>query len=90
MTEEEGVKHLKDYVFHGLKPNIHNALHYMYDKSDSQYSELVMAAEKAEMETPGSNVSEVRAKSTLVGTNSQAKVGSSDPLYEALAQKLLI
>ena len=29
MTEEEGIKHLKDCLFHGLKPNIHNALHYM-------------------------------------------------------------
>ena len=36
MTEEEGIKHLKDHLFHGLKPNIHNTLHYMYDKPDSQ------------------------------------------------------
>ena len=35
MTEEEGVKHLKDCLFHGLKPNIHNALCYMYDKPES-------------------------------------------------------
>ena len=51
MTEEEGAKHLKNHLFHGLKPNIHNAPHYMYDKSDSQYSQLVMAARKAEAET---------------------------------------
>ena len=44
MTEDEDVKHLKDHLFHGLKPNIHNALCYMYDMSDSQYSQLVMAA----------------------------------------------
>ena len=31
LTEEEGVKHLKDHLFHGLKPYIHNALCYMYD-----------------------------------------------------------
>ena len=43
MTEEEGIKHLKDYLFHGLKPNIHNTLHYMYNKPDSQCSQLVMA-----------------------------------------------
>ena len=47
MTEEEGIKHLKDHLFHGLKPNIHNSLHYMYNKPDSQYSQLVMAARKA-------------------------------------------
>ena len=29
MTEKKGVKHLKDQLFHGLKPDIHNALHYM-------------------------------------------------------------
>ena len=88
MTKEEGVKHLKDHLFHGLKPNIHNALHYMYNKSDSQYSQLVMAARKAETETPGSNVSEARAKSTVVGTDSQVKVASSDPPYEALTQQI--
>ena len=35
MTEEEGIKHLKGCLFHGLKPNIQNALCYMYDKPDS-------------------------------------------------------
>ena len=72
MTEEEGVKHLKDCVFHGLKHNICNTPCYMYDKSDSKYSQFVMAARKAETETPGSNVSEIRAKSTVVGTDLQA------------------
>ena len=38
MSKREGVKHLKDGLSHGLKPNIHNALHYIYDKPDSQYS----------------------------------------------------
>ena len=66
ITEEEGTKHLKAHLFHRLKPNIHNALHYMYDKPHSQYSQLVMAVRKAEMETPGSSVSEARAKSAMV------------------------
>ena len=35
ITKGEGVKHLKDHLFHGLRPNIHNALHYVYDKPDS-------------------------------------------------------
>ena len=47
MTKEEGVRHLKDHLFHGLKPNLCNALCYMYDKPDSQYSQLVMALRKA-------------------------------------------
>ena len=67
MTEEKGVRHSKDHLFHGLKPNLCNALHYMYDKLDSQYSQLVMASRKAETETPRSNVSDARAKSTVVG-----------------------
>ena len=74
MTEEKCVRHLKDHLFHGLKPNICYALRYTYSKSDSQYSQLVMAARKAETETPGSNVSKARAKSAVVGTDLQVKV----------------
>ena len=66
MTEEEGVKHLKDHLFHGLKPNICNALCYMYDKPESQYSQLVMVVRRAETETLSSNVSEVRAKFAVI------------------------
>ena len=90
MTEEEGVKHLKDQLFHRLKPNIHNALCYMYDKPNLQYSQLVMAAGKADTETSGSSVSEVRAKSAVAGADSQPKVASPDPPYEAITQQLLI
>ena len=43
ITQEEGHRHLKDCLFHGLKPNLCNALCYLYDKPDSQYSQLVMA-----------------------------------------------
>ena len=35
MTKEEGHRHLKDHLFHGLKPNLYNALYYLYDKPDS-------------------------------------------------------
>ena len=47
-----------------------------------------MAARKTETETPRSNVSESRAKSAVVGTDSQAKVASSDPPYGALTQQI--
>ena len=49
-----------------------------------------MAGRKAERETPGSSVSEARAKSAVVGTASasQVKVASSDPPYEALTQQI--
>ena len=46
-----------------------------------------MAARKAKTETPGSSVSEVRTKSAVVGTDSQSKVASSDPPYEAFTQQ---
>ena len=46
MTEEEGQRHLKDPLFHGLKTNLRNALRYLYDKPDSHYSKLVIASEK--------------------------------------------
>ena len=62
MTEEEGKNYLKDQLFHGLRPNIHNTHYYMYDKPDSQHSKLVMAARKAETETPWGGVSEARAR----------------------------
>ena len=58
------------------------------DKPDSQYSQLVMAARKAETETPGSSVSEARAKSAVVGTDSQLKMVNSDPSYEAVSQQI--
>ena len=90
MTEEEGHRHLKDHLFHGLKPNLFNALHYLYDKPDSQFSQLVMASRKAETETLGSGVPKGRAKSALVGANrdsAEAKV-SSKPSYEAITQQI--
>ena len=75
-------------MFHGLRHNICNALHCMYDKPDSQYSQLVMAVRKAETETPGSGVSEVRAKSAVVEIYSQSKMASSEPPYEAIMQQI--
>ena len=60
----------------------------MYDKPNSQYSQLVMDARKAKTETPGSNVSEASAKSAVVETDSQAKVAKSDPFYEAITQQI--
>ena len=85
---EEGVKHLKDCLFHGLKPNIQNALCYMDDKPDLQYSQLIMGARKAETETPGSNVPKAKAKSAVVGIESQSKATSSDPPHEAITQQI--
>ena len=90
MTKEEGHRHLKDHLFHGIKPNLNNALHYLYVKPESQYSQLVMASRKAEMETLGSSVSKGRAKSAIVGISTdlaEAKA-SSEPSYEAIIQQI--
>ena len=90
MTEEEEHRYLKDHLFHGLNPNLHNALCYLYDKPDSQYSQLIMASRKAKTETIRSSMSEVRAKSAVVGadTDSFEKRASSEPSYEAIMQPI--
>ena len=50
-----------------------------------------MALRKAETETLGSSVSEVRAKSTIVGadTDSPAKGASSESSYEVIKQQIV-
>ena len=90
MTEEDGHRHLKDHLFDGLKPNLCNALQYLYDKPDSQYRQLVIASRKTKTETLRCSVSEIRAKSTVVGTDtdSQVKGASSKPSYEAITQQI--
>ena len=60
----------------------------MYDKPDSQYSKLVLAARKVKMEKPGSGASEVRAKSAVVEMYTQPKATSSEPRYEAITQQI--
>ena len=90
MTKEEGHRHLKDCLFHGLKPNLHNALHYLYDKPDSQYSQLVMASRKAEIETLRRSMSYIRAKSMVIGADmdlAEAKA-RADPSYESITQQI--
>ena len=49
-----------------------------------------MASRKAETETLGSSVCEVRTKSAVAGagTDSQVKGASSEPLYEAITQEI--
>ena len=49
-----------------------------------------MAVRKAETETSGSSVSEAKAKSAVVGTDTalHVKVASSNPSYEALTQQV--
>ena len=71
----------------GLKHNIHNALHYIYNNPGSKYSQLLMAVRKAETETTGSGVSEARAKSAVVDTDLKSKAASCDPPYEAITQQ---
>ena len=49
-----------------------------------------MASRKAEMETLGSGVSEGKAKSAIVGTNTDMAEtkASSEPSYEAITQQI--
>ena len=88
MTEEECKGHLKDQLFHGLQPNICNALQYMYDKPNLQLSQLVMTARMAETETLGLSALEAKAKLAVVKLEAQTKAPSSDQLYEVVTQQL--
>ena len=54
-----------------------------------QYSQLVMAARKAETETPGGSVPEARVKSAVDELETQPKVDSSDKSYEAITQQIV-
>ena len=47
-----------------------------------------MAARKAKTETPGSGVSDIRAKSAVVELGTQLKVTSSELPYEAITQQI--
>ena len=47
-----------------------------------------MDARKAETETPGSDVSEARAKSAVVEIDSKSEGTSFDPSYEAITQPI--
>ena len=90
ITKEKGHRHLKDHLFHGLKPNLCTTLCYLYDKPDSQYSQLAMTSRNAETETLGSSVSKSRANSAIVGANTdlaETKAGS-EPSYEAIKQQI--
>ena len=88
MTEKEGVKHLKGQLFHGLNLDICNALHYLYDASNLQYSQLVMATRKAKTETSGGAVSEARVKSAIVEIDLKSEGTSFDPSFEVITQEI--
>ena len=60
----------------------------MYDTPNLQYSQLVMAARKAETETSESDASKARAKSAVVETDSKSEGTSFDPSYEAITQQI--
>ena len=47
-----------------------------------------MTVRKAETETPGSDVPEARAKSSVVDIYSKSKAASSDPPYEVITQQI--
>ena len=54
----------------------------MYDRPDSQCSQLVRVVRRAETKTPGSGVPEVRSKSAVVGIDSKSRGTSSDPPWK--------
>ena len=53
-----------------------------------QYSQLVMVLRKAETETSGSDVPEIRSKSFVVEIDSKTEGTTFDPSYEVITQQI--
>ena len=56
IADHEVSSHLKDRLFHGVKKHIRDSVRYLYSNPQTTYSELVVAARKAESETEETKV----------------------------------
>ena len=50
MMDLEAQQHLRDCLFHGVRKNIHGSIQYLYSTCGISYSQLMIAAQKAESE----------------------------------------
>ena len=51
MTDLEAQQHLRDHLFHGVRKHICNIVWYLYSTLGILYSQLVVAAQKAQNES---------------------------------------
>ena len=71
VTEQEAQCHLWDKYFHGMWKHLQDSLHYLYDNHTITYSQLTVAARKAELEyNPKQEpYSEIHMKSSTADQN---------------------
>ena len=71
IAEHEVPSHLKDQLFHGVKKHIRDSMRYLYSNPQTTYSELVVAARRAESETEETKVKARSAVATEVPSGSK-------------------
>ena len=64
ITDWEVQQHLKDCLFHGVQKHIRDSICYLYSNSKTTYSQLMVAAHKAENENEEAQ-DKVQAKSAV-------------------------
>ena len=65
VTDLEVQQHLKDHLFHGVHKHIRDSIRYLYSNPGTTYSQLMIAAHKAESGNE-EVCSKVRARSAMI------------------------
>ena len=76
-TEEEMERHLRDHLFYGVHKALWDNIHYLYDDKQITYTQLLMAARKAELEV-------LEGK----GTTTLAKAKAANPQFDHSSSKV--
>ena len=71
IANHEVPSHLKDRLFHSVKKHIRDSMRYLYINLQTTYSELVVAARRAESKTEETKVKAWSAAATEVPTGSK-------------------
>ena len=66
--------HLKEQLFHGVKKHVRDSVRYLYSNPQTTYSELVVAARRAESKTEEAKV-KVRSAATTKVTSGSKELG---------------
>ena len=82
ITESETQCHLCDCLFHGLHNKLWNSLHYLYDNPTVKYSQLTVAACKAELEyeNESKTYADMKLKSAVVDDKNSNNDGTDQQL----------
>jgi hypothetical protein len=69
LTVAEEKRHLKERLFHGMKKNLRDSIRYLFDNEKTTFNDLLIAARRAEAESPDKVIAPVKAKATSVGSD---------------------